>query len=765
MKHYHRRIVALLIAILCFFTACQGSVDSSDPTASEGSVDNSDSTASEGENSMSDTMTTTGGSTAQIPTSSMNNLDAATTTTSPAQSQTSNDKIKTTKMTTTTIRTTTGVAAAKSSRDPIQETVTSPETPAAIIKLLDVATSDKNLKYDKNTLYYLDLRSVIQEAKNAGVSDRVLFDAINLVVTIQGIANRDGVHLYIDFIRNEYTFEAIALNAASQAKVACNPDEFWFEDLRRSGGFLENYTVQNVQSIGGVVNLFKSFIKGAVIWDAAVPATMNVASTVSGVEDLVPFCYDKESGVYDWFIRQKQMFTVKRNLYQLFDGIGTIPDTKVPSSGSRKCDAYLWAKALYLDTSKTHPTLMMYANDGYSWSRRSIVYDLENVILVNRDYYIAEKAFFVDLSPIEGQAPNDDRTQKPGTDYNTLCAILKKQNELADGEVITIGGFIPWWIKYTSAQLSSGAPNCIEAEWESAYLFSRYYAQMDADASKGFANCSVFRQVPLQKQYTQNSKTVTKKLEKNKHYMLFCMTDYDSAAMLGSYMPRFYTDERRGDVPLAWSFNTCLADRIPNVIDYMYRNKTDNDYFVMGDNGTGYLSPEALMDKDRPAGLNGTAESWIAHNNKETAKFDLDIGAFFIYLSKEVIANQRNNAWFDKNSISLQFQKVCSKIAPLGAGFNMKTRTNSIDGMPAVAAYMASSINCNDPGYIAGFVQQTPSFTVGSTSFGMYRCTWTSPTSIADACDMLEKQYGDKYEAVDPYTFFALYQQALEKAK
>ncbi len=668
----------------------------------------------------------------------------------------------TAKTTAGTVRTATDPVG-KSSRDPIRESVVSPKTPAAIVRLLDTAAADKKLTYDKNTLYYLDLHTVIREAKNAGVSDRVLFDAVNLVVTIQGIVNQNGAHLYIDFIRNEYTYEPLGLDAASQAKVACNPDKFWFDELRRDGGALAKKSVQTIQSIGGTAELFKAFISGAVIWDATVPATMNVASTVAGIEKLVPFRYDQESGVYDWFIRQKQMFPVKRNLYRLFDGTGTVPDTRIPSSGSRKCDAYLWAKALYLDTGKTHPTLMMYANDGYSWNRRSIVYDLENVMLANRDYYIAEKAFFMDLSPIEGQVPNDDRTQPPGTDYQTLCAILKKQNERAGGKVITIGGFIPWWIKYTDAQLSSGAPNCIEAEWASAYLFSRYYAQMDADASKGFANCSVFRLVPMQKQYTQNTKTVKRTPENNKHYLLFCMTDYDSAAMLGSYMPRFYTDRRRGDVPLAWSFNSCLADRIPHVIDYMYRCKTENDYFVMGDNGTGYLSPEALTDKDRPAGLNGSAASWIAHNKKENARFDLDIGAYFIYLSKEAIANQRNSAWFEQNRISRSFQDICSQIAPVGAGFNMKTHADSIDGMPAMAAYMASNITCNSPAYIADYVTKTPCYTQGSISFGMYRCTWTSPSAIAEACDQLRAQYGDRYEAVDPYTFFSLYRQVLEK--
>lgn len=587
----------------------------------------------------------------------------------------------------------------------------------------------------------------------------MLFDAINLVATVQGIVNRDKPRLYIDFIRNEYA-DVFEVDAAHAAKVSCEPDRFWFDQMRKSGGYLAGYKLQNLASVGGVVQVFRSFLKGAVVWDQTVPATMNVASTVAGVEDLLPLRYDMEAGVYDWFVRRGGILPVKRNLFGLFDGKGTIPDTKTASSGSKKCDAYLWAKALYLDTGKTNPTLMMYANDAYSWAKRAIRYpDLENIILVNRDYYIAERAFFMDLSVIEGQAPNDDPTQKPGTDYNTLCAILKKQNQLAGGEVITIGGFVPWWIKYTAKQ-NGTYPNIIRTEWESVYLFSQYYAQLDADAGKGLSNCSVTRKTPLKKQYAQNTKTVTKKLEK-KHYICFVMTDYDSAAYLGSLMPRFWTDEKRGTLPLAWSFNSCLADRVPHVIDYMYATKSANDYFVMGDNGTGYLTANALIESGRPAGLKGTAATWAAHNQKEAKRFDLDIGGFFINVTKESLGKVAvDDKYFETTPISREFQNICSQIAPKGVGYSQKVSSGLFGSTPSLTVSMASSMICNDPGYIAGYVAANNGPSAGGSTFGMYRCTWTSPSDIAAAYDQLRRQYGDKFEAVDPYTFFALYEQA-----
>ncbi|WP_148211894.1 hypothetical protein [Thermobaculum terrenum] len=49
----------------------------------------------------------------------------------------------------------------------------------------------------------------------------------------------------------------------------------------------------------------------------------------------------------------------------LFTGSGKIPGTSVPSRGSAKCDAYLWAKIRYLDTGRCDPIELAFYLDAY----------------------------------------------------------------------------------------------------------------------------------------------------------------------------------------------------------------------------------------------------------------------------------------------------------------------------------------------------------------------------------------------------------------
>ena len=76
--------------------------------------------------------------------------------------------------------------------------------------------------------------------------------------------------------------------------------------------------------------------------------------------------------------------------------------------------------------------------------------DMMNTMLPNSDYYIANKAFFWDLSPDDAIAPIDDRTQPVGTDVATLKTLLKAQSDRAGDTIFTVSGFVPWWLKYTS---------------------------------------------------------------------------------------------------------------------------------------------------------------------------------------------------------------------------------------------------------------------------------------------------------------------------
>jgi uncharacterized protein YjdB len=634
-----------------------------------------------------------------------------------------------------------GSAFTRSSTNAVSESVNLAPMTTAVSNLFSIASQDQSIVYDSNTLYFFDLKAVIDTAKSAGVQDKVLYDTVNLVASMQGIVNKNGSHLMINFITNSFNYPYFNSTAG---KFTGTPDTYWYNYLRQPGRYLADKTVVTVSSVGKIVDLFKNQISGAVVWDPEVVATENAASTAAGVDNLIPMRYDRGLGVYDWFVRRNAIFTVGRNLYKLFDGYNTIPDTNLQSTGSKKADAYLWAKALYLDTGLASATIMTYTLDAYSWYNNAISYpDLENNNLVNKDYYIAKKAFFFDLSVWPYQRPADDKMQVPGTDYRILCDVLKKQNQLANGNVITIGGFPPWWLKYTIAADAS-FPGAGETETQSIKVFSTYYAQLDADAGKGISNASVTRNVPLQSSYTQNSKTVTTTLQ-NKNYICFYMGDYDSGAWTASLMPQFWNDPNRGQIPIAWGISSAAASRIPHVIDYMYSTKTANDYFVSANNGTGYLNTQYLVDPSRPAGLLGTKDSWISHNQTSAAQFDLDIMGLSI---------------FDADPVSNELLNIQRAISPKGAALSRSPGSLVINGTPFIKQFTAAGPG-TDVAYSSWYINSVTVDPVAQPEFSFYRMVWSSPTDMVAIYNKLLADYPSRnFQIVNPYTFFDLYRQA-----
>jgi hypothetical protein len=80
------------------------------------------------------------------------------------------------------------------------------------------------------------------------------------------------------------------------------------------------------------------------------------------------------------------------------------------------------------------------------------------------------------------------------------------------------------------------------------------------------------------------------------------------------------------------------------IFDYVYENKTENDYFVTGDSGAGYVFPSRLEDLDK----------WVAYNQPYLEKFDMDIVGFII----------------DDKALSLEAMEAYAEIAPLGGFVN-----------------------------------------------------------------------------------------------
>lgn len=581
--------------------------------------------------------------------------------------------------------------------------------------------------YDLTHLYTLDRKDPAQA--------RRAWDEAHVVTSLQGLVNRDQPRLFVRFMKET--------------------DDFWLTHLRQKGQWLANTQITPINSLAELLRTFRSHYRGLVLYQEAVPATSNLASTIAGIEDRLCLRYDPAPNSVNTLVANLRLNLDTLRLFRpdgspLFTGKGLIPDSNEPSTGSPKADAYLWAKHRYIDSKKCSADYMAYYIDAF-WLARPLESSLENFTLTNHDFFISHKAFFFDLGMWEEESPVDDPAQTPGTDVRALRSILRSMHDHAAGKILHIGGFVPWAWKYTNHNKAGGKHGGVDSEWKYAQLISAYNGIMDADAIglSGMANASFYQHHPLKDHYPQNKKPTIDDLEKSGliradgtvapyAYVLFYMGDYDSAAWLNIHAPRFFNDPARGTIPCAWAFNPNLDRRAPHAMHFVRTHASPNDWFIAGDSGAGYLNPGMLLkprlDPDLPDGL----DAWTKHCAGYYRRYDLSITGFIIDGRSRPMDSRGLDAYqtFSPDGIIGQHfpQGLHQNTLPL---LSMKM---DLDGSPKEAgAVLARLTGANLP------------------KFSPIRTILKSPTWHQQTMDRaLSLPGGDKVKFVDPYTFFLL---------
>ncbi len=560
-------------------------------------------------------------------------------------------------------------------------------------------------------------------------TDSVLkYDTLKFVSSVQGLLNRDEPRLLLSFL------EGLGQNGS------VNIDDYWLALLQKD--WLRNCPLERISSLNQLVEHFPEACKGVVLWDPDVPASANVAATMCGVEGLLPV--RANSALEARLVNGGPKLPVKKSLVGMFTG---------SESGSRKCDAYLWAKRTYLDAGRCSDNLMANYIDAYTQQpdKPGFEYhDFANATLTNADYYIARKAFFFDLSPWADETPVDDRSQPLGTDKRTLEGLLKSVYHQNDGKKFTsVGGFTPWNLKYTNYGPAGGKHDGVRTEWEYASILSAHNALMDADALSicCLANASAYMHFPLDKCYRQNPRPPRRELE-DKTYVLVYMGDYDSAAWLSYHMPSIWDDPARGKLPIAWAFNPNLSDRVPYVFDHVYKTKTPNDWFMSGDSGAGYLTPSLLSGDRLGSGLPDALNLWVEHNKHYYQKFDYSITGF-------IINGLHGN-------MPVEAQEAYAKFSPDGVGMQLGFKKNLVKGTPFLRH--VADIYPDMPSLEKTVPQMARFLKPHKPQFLIYRMILQKPSTLLAVRDKLIETHPEaNWEFCDPYTFFDLYKRWLER--
>lgn len=587
--------------------------------------------------------------------------------------------------------------------------------------------------FDLTRLFKLDLNNQRQR--------RRFWDEAQLVFALEGLANRDRPRLFVRYLKD--------------------PDDFWWKQMTGPGGWLEGRQIVRIGSLDELLARFHNHYRGAVVWDERVPSTSNLAGTIAGCDDLLPLRFDPGDGsLYHRLTTGEHALPVKVRLLRddgspLFTGKGTIPGTSVPSSGSAKCDAYLWLIEHYVRTGKVNPLCMGYYPDAF-WLKCWKAAAPQNCALCNQDYVIAHRGVLFDLGVWDDEAPVDDPRQKPGTDAVTLRKLLRSAYDRFHGNgIIDVAGFVPWAYKYTdfhSAAWSAGGHHAgVPTEWRYAEILSCFNACMDADALGlgAMANASFYQHYPLAARYPQNPKPTRARLVAQGllnaggrvapgTYVAFYVGDYDSAAWLYHELPKMWSDRARGSVPLSWAFNPNLCERFPLGMVWARERRTTNDWFVAGDSGAGYLNPGYLTPPRPYSGLPSGLPAWEQRCARFYRQWDISLTGFII----DGYARGLSPAGLD----------AYARFSPDGIVEQKIGRQGIHNGMPYLR--MGPDVNQPDPAiaarHILDLVQRS------HIRFLVCRAVLKTPTWYAEVGREIRRAAGNKIKLVDLYTLLWL---------
>lgn len=461
---------------------------------------------------------------------------------------------------------------------------------------------------------------------------KMVWDHTHALATLQGVVNRYYPRIYTYLVENE--------------KV--NIDRYWWNKYREKGRWLAGRDTLVYHSLPDLVQAYRSFLKGAVVYDPQVPATSNVASAVAGVEDLIALRYDTAAGsLYSQLVVRGPRLPVKVWLLQpdgkpKFTGAGLIPGTGKASTGSAKNDAYHWFLHHYMRAGKVNTRYGAYYIDQ-QWMQKPTVTRRNHHTLSNHDFFVSKKGFFFDLSPWADEPATDDRGQQAGTDLQTLKELLLMAYQHNKGQhMCYIGGFPPWAFKYT--RHAGGSHEDVATEWEYSRIISAYNAFKDADAIGygALANASFWQHFPLKKKYEQTWVTAAELQKRgylkpdgqinyqNRKFIIFYVGDYDASSWVSQTTPTLWDNPDRGKVPLMWSISPVLEQRVPMALAYRRETASKNDYFAAADNGAGYLMPGMLQEPRPISGLPDGLQAWVNHNKPYYKRWDLSITGFII---------------------------------------------------------------------------------------------------------------------------------------
>jgi hypothetical protein len=316
-----------------------------------------------------------------------------------------------------------------------------------------------------------------------------------------------------------------------QGLINRNEPRIWLDQGPDSVDWLAVYKKDGydipVEDESDFTSLFKRFageLDGYIIYDPNMLHSLNVAQTWGGLENWMVITPEMEP------LAKSTGLTLKKDLRGQWPG-------RVP--------AYEWAFENLFPRCSKHMIANCCVDYPYSGH------------YVNRDFFIANNAFIMDLSAAYRQRK----------EYRLMDKIYEQMK--------TPGGVWGWH----------------DTRDHEHWAVERSSRKGLYTICSGLLNLSVHggikpKDTSLPKQKKSTRKDLTAK--KDKIYLAFIMTDGDSLWVMDTLQYGNWKPEKQREFPVSWGFLPLLADIAPAVYLHYITTQQPNDYMFCGPAGAGY---------------------------------------------------------------------------------------------------------------------------------------------------------------------------------
>jgi hypothetical protein len=342
------------------------------------------------------------------------------------------------------------------------------------------------------------------------ISDAMSWHEKTYLACLQGLVNRKQTRLYM---------------------IHPGTDKFWLEYYQDRFAV----QVQVVDEPGDAARLFADELSGYIVYDAKMPHSLNMATTLGALQNALPISQHLE----------KQIRQI--GLAKIDDLCGRWPDLY---------QAYEWALAEMVPKCNRTLLAQLCVHDPH-WPVSTFT---------NRDYVIANNIFSVDIS-------SSERDKRDTALMRNIYAAYP------EGTVV-----LGWHCVRDKEHEAIG----LSSEFGHYGVCTLNTPNLTVHASIRLAAGTVF------KQRTVDKKALT---VKDKVYVAYQTTDGDAAWFVKDLIQTDWANPQRGRLKYNWGFLPLAYDLMPGMVQYYFENLQAHDYFVAGPSGATYTYPHLHPDK------------------------------------------------------------------------------------------------------------------------------------------------------------------------